>query len=269
MIYTNSITGVNTFEIVQGTDEWMRHRAGCITASRISDVLMRDRQAPFPDDLEIEVLDKRGENRVVFSGQEFIGTKAKCIEFVRGMLPMITPDGKSGYMNELIAQVCTGLVQESVKFKQAEYGHEHEPLAREAYEAREFEVVENCGLIYRDATMRCAVSPDGLTDDRGIEIKCPFTTAVHVDTLINGKIKPEYHAQYQFCMWATGLIRWDFVSFDPRMRGKPENRLFVQSFTPDNELFDRFEVEVPKFIYDMDEKMESLGFKFGDQWKSI
>jgi len=269
VIYTNSITGVNTFKIAQGTDEWLRHRAGCITASRISDVLMRDRQAPFPDDLEIEALDKRGENRVVFAGKEFIGTKAKCIEFVRGMLPMITPDGKSGYMNELIAQVCTGLIQESVKFKQAEYGHEHEPLAREAYEAREFEVVETCGLVYRDATMRCAVSPDGLTDDRGIEIKCPFTSAVHVDTLINGKIKPEYHAQYQFGMWVTGLKRWDFVSFDPRMRGRPENRLVVIPQYRDEEVMARFDEEIPKFCAEMDEALERLGFKFGQQWEKI
>lgn len=267
MIYVNSITGVDTFKIKQGTDEWLMHRAGCITASRISDVLMQYRQAPFPDGLIIEPLEKRGENRVVFDGKEFIGTKDACTKFVRGLLPMITPDGKSGYMNELIAQVCTGLIQESVKFKQAEYGHEHEQLAREAYEAREFEVVETCGLIYRDETMRCAVSPDGLTDDRGLEIKCPFTTAVHIDTLVNGKIKPEYHAQYQFCMWVTGMKRWDFVSFDPRMRGKPENRLFVQSFTPDNELFDKFEIEVPKFISRMDEILDGLGFKFGDQWK--
>jgi exodeoxyribonuclease (lambda-induced) len=267
VIYVNSITGVNTFEIEQGTDEWLKHRAGCLTASRISDVLMRDRQAPFPDDLKIETLEKRGENRVIFMGKEFIGTKAACTDFVRGMLPMVTPEGKSGYMNELIAQVCTGQLQESVKFKQAEYGHEHEPLAREAYEAREFEVVETCGLVYKDESMRCAVSPDGLTDDRGIEIKCPYTTAVHVDTLLNGKIKPEYVVQYQFCMWVTGMKRWDFVSFDPRMRGSVENRLFIQSFTPDNELFDRFEKEVPLFISTMDEKLAQLGFAFGDQWK--
>lgn len=266
MIYTNSITGVNTFEISQGTDEWLKHRAGCITASRIGDVLMKNRQAPFPDDLIIQPLEKRGENRVIFEGQIFVGTKAQCTDFVRGLLPSIVPEGKSGYMNELIAQVCTGLVQESVKFKQAEYGHEHEPLAREAYEARELEIVETCGLIYRDASMRCAVSPDGLTDERGIEIKCPYTSTVHVDTLLNGKIKPEYHMQYQFCMWVTGLSRWDFVSFDPRMRGSAENRLFVQSFSPDEELFKRFETEVPEFIAEMDDRLMKLGFKFGDQW---
>lgn len=269
MIYVNSITGVNTFEIEQGTEEWLRHRAGCITASRISDVLMQDRQSPFPDDLVIEPLEKKGENRVFFAGKEFIGTKAKCIEFVRGMLPMITPDGKRGYMNELIAQVCTGLVSDSVKFKQAEHGHEHEPLARSAYEAQKFEIVETCGLIYKDESMRCAVSPDGLTDIKGLEIKCPFTTAVHIDTLINGIIKPEYHTQMQYCMWVTGYKGWDFCSFDPRMRGGVENRLFIQEFLPDNELFDKFEVEVPKFIAEMDEALDKLGFTFGDQWRVL
>lgn len=227
VIYINHITGVDTFKIEQGTDEWLRHRAGCITASRAYDII------------------KPGRSKGSVS------------------------EARNTYMMELIAQVCTGHVQESVRFKQAEYGHEHEPLAREAYEAREFEVVETCGLVYRDNSLRCAVSPDGITDDRGIEIKCPFTTAVHIDTLINGIIKPEYVAQYQYCMWATGLERWDFVSFDPRMRGPAENRLFVKSFTPDADMFARFEEEVPKFIADMDEQLDKLGFKYGDQWRSL
>ncbi|MGL5526242.1 MAG: lambda exonuclease family protein [Aeromonas veronii] len=227
MIYVNSITGVNTFEIEQGTEEWLRHRAGSITASRSHDII------------------KSGRGKGGYS------------------------EARKTYMIELIAQVCTGLMPDSVKFKQAEYGHEHEPLARSAYEAQKFEIVETCGLIYKDESMRCAVSPDGLTDIKGLEIKCPFTTAVHIDTLMNGIIKPEYHTQMQYCMWVTGYKGWDFCSFDPRMRGGVENRLFIQEFLPDNELFDKFEVEIPKFIAEMDEALDKLGFTFGDQWRVL
>lgn len=227
MIYVNSITGVNTFEIEQGTEEWLRHRAGVITASRAHDII------------------KSGRAKGSYS------------------------EARKTYMIELMAQVCTGLVSDSVKFKQAEYGHEHEPLARSAYEAQKFEVVETCGLIYKDDSMRCAVSPDGITDIKGLEIKCPFTTAVHLDTLMNGIIKPEYHTQMQYCMWVTGYKGWDFCSFDPRMRGGVENRLFIQEFLPDNEMFDKFEVEIPKFISEMDEALDKLGFTFGDQWRNL
>ncbi|MGL5529491.1 MAG: YqaJ viral recombinase family protein, partial [Plesiomonas shigelloides] len=140
MIYVNSITGVNTFEIEQGTDEWLRHRAGVITASRAHDIIKEGR--------------KKGS----------------------------VSESRKRYMHELVAQVCTGQVPRQVKFRQAEYGHEHEPLARAAYEAHKFEIVETCGLIYKDESMRCGVSPDGLTDVKGVEIKCPETSVVHVES---------------------------------------------------------------------------------------
>ncbi|WP_288075062.1 lambda exonuclease family protein [Pseudomonas sp.] len=226
MIYTNHITGVNVYDMEQGTEEWLRHRAGVITASRAHDIIKSGRSG------------KSSESRAT-------------------------------YMLELIAQVCTGLVPESASFKQAEWGHENEPLAREAYEALEFVSVNQCGLIYRDESLRCAISPDGILDDRGLEIKNPFTSQVHIATLLDGKIKPEYVTQCQYSLWVTGLDRWDFVSFDWRVRGKPENRLVVIPQYRDAEMMARFDEEIPKFISEMDEALERLGFKFFDQWRAI
>lgn len=226
MIYTNHITGVNVYDMEQGTEEWLRHRAGVITASRAHDIIKSGRSG------------KSSESRAT-------------------------------YMLELIAQVCTGLVPESASFKQAEWGHENEPLAREAYEALEFVSVNQCGLIYRDESLRCAISPDGILDDRGLEIKNPFTSQVHIATLLDGKIKPEYVTQCQYSLWVTGLDRWDFVSFDWRVRGKPENRLVVIPQYRDAEMMARFDEEIPKFISEMDEALERLGFKFGQQWEKI
>ena len=226
MIYTNHITGVNVYDMEQGTEDWLRHRAGVITASRAHDIIKSGRSG------------KSSESRAT-------------------------------YMLELIAQVCTGLVPESASFKQAEWGHENEPLAREAYEALEFVSVNQCGLIYRDESLRCAISPDGILDDRGLEIKNPFTSQVHIATLLDGKIKPEYVTQCQYSLWVTGLDRWDFVSFDWRVRGKPENRLVVIPQYRDAEMMARFDEEIPKFISEMDEALERLGFKFFDQWRAI
>lgn len=226
MIYTNHITGVNVYDMEQGTEEWLRHRAGVITASRAHDIIKSGR-----------------------------GGKSS--------------ESRATYMLELIAQVCTGLVPESASFKQEEWGHENEPLAREAYEALEFVSVNQCGLIYRDESLRCAISPDGILDDRGLEIKNPFTSQVHIATLLDGKIKPEYVTQCQYSLWVTGLDRWDFVSFDWRVRGKPENRLVVIPQYRDAEMMARFDEEIPKFISEMDEALERLGFKFFDQWRAI
>jgi predicted phage-related endonuclease len=225
MIYTNHITGVNVYDMEQGTEEWLRHRAGVITASRAHDII------------------KSGRSKGSYS------------------------EARDTYMLELIAQVCTGLVPESASFKQAEWGHENEPLTREAYEALEFVSVNQCGLIYRDESLRCAISPDGILEDRGLEIKNPFTSQVHIATLLDGAIKPEYVTQCQYSMWVSGLERWDFCSYDHRMRGEASNRLCVIPQYRDQEFMDKFDAEIPKFISEMDEKLSALGFAFGDQWR--
>ena len=59
------------------------------------------------------------------------------------------------------------------------------------------------------------------------------------------------------------------MSFDWRVRGKPENRLVVIPQYRDAEMMARFDEEIPKFISEMDEALERLGFKFFDQWRAI
>ena len=269
MIEVNHFTKQNTFNIEQGTDEWRKSRAGVVTASNASLVLMQDKLAPMPDNIKIEPLEKRGQNLVRIDGKEFIGTKVQCSDFVRKQLPPIIPEMKESYLDKLIGEVCTGEVPESASFKQAEWGHMNEELARDAYEARNMSIITQAGLIYRDKSLRCAISPDGLDMDAktGLEIKSPFTTQVHIATLRKGIIKPEYLAQCQFSMWVTGWEQWDFCSYDNRMRGKPENRLHVIPIKRDDRVMDQFSLEIPKFIKRMDEALEQLGFKFGDQWK--
>lgn len=270
MINVNSITGVNTFDIDQGTTDWLKHRAGVITASKAHLVIMDLLTPSMPAGVEIESI-KRGVNRIAFGDKTFEGNKADCVSWYRDQLPKAMPDGQSTYMNELIGQVCTGLVPESVSFKQAEWGHMNEELARDAYEARNFTIITQAGLIYKDESLRCAISPDGLDIDskRGLEIKSPFTTQVHIDTLLNGKIKPEYYVQCQYSMWVTGWEEWDFCSYDNRMRGDVENRLHVILVKRDEEFMKKFDERVPAFIKKMDEALEKLGFTFGDQWKEI
>jgi predicted phage-related endonuclease len=224
MIYENKHMGINTWNVEQGTPEWLKARSGVITASVAHAVI------------------KRGRGKDGYSAE------------------------RATLMMELVAQICTGVVPESISFKQAEWGHENEPYAREAFEAATFETVETCGFIYKDDSLRCGISPDGISDLFGLEIKNPFTTPVHLATLLNGEIKPEYVTQCQYSMWVTGYKLWNFCSYDHRMRGKPENRLCIIPIYQDDELMEKFDVEIPKFITEMDEILAKLGFKFGDQW---
>lgn len=207
----------------QGTIEWHQERLGCITASRVYDVIKKGRS----------------------------GYSA----------------ARETYMMQLIAEVCTGEAPK-ISGKPLEWGNDNEPYACEAYEARNFEVVEHFGLIYKDESKRCGASPDGLIgEDGGIEIKCPFTTPVHLDTMLNGTIKPEYVAQMQFIMWVTGRKWMDFCSYDPRMKGDSDKRLHIIRVPRDTSMMTVFNREIPLFISEMDEILSDLGVTFGDQWK--
>jgi hypothetical protein len=66
-------------------------------------------------------------------------------------------------------------------------------------------------------------SPDGLSKDAILEIKCPYNSAIHLknftiydaDTL--KALHPEYYWQMQLGMIAADLDKGYFVSYDPRM----------------------------------------------------
>lgn len=267
MIEKNKLLGINSFNVEQGSEDWYRLRLGCITASKAHLILMDDITPPMPDDVEIETI-KRGVNRVEFNGEAFVGKKADCIAWYRNQLPKQWPEGKTAYLNELVGQVCTGLIPEQSNFKQADWGHMNEELARDAYEARNFSIITQAGLIYKDESLRCAISPDGLDLDakKGLEIKSPYTTQVHIDTILNGKIKPEYRSQCQFSIWVTDFDVWDFCSYDNRMRGDPKNRLHIIPIERDEKTMKKLDEKVPEFINKLDEALARLGFRFGDQW---
>ena len=268
MINVNHITGVNTFNINQGTEEWLKHRGGCVTASKAYLLLLDWITPKMPDDVEIVQTEKRGVNVVEYNGESFEGTKANCEKFVRSKLEKTMPEGLKTYMLELIAQVVTGNVPESASFKQAEWGHMNEPLARDALEAKDLCVITEAGLIYKDKSLRCAISPDGLIEDdkRGVEIKNPFTSQVHLNTVLFGEIKPEYLIQCQYSMWVTGWDSWWFCSYDHRMRGEASNRLHAVEIKRDESIMKQLDEKVPPFIAEMDKHLARLGFKFGDQW---
>lgn len=269
MIYGNNILGINTFEIEQGTEEWKRSRLGVISASNAEILLMEDARAPLPEDIKIIEGSKRGENIVIFQGKEFIGTKAKCIDFVRDSLPRTPSIMKENYMLDLVGEICRGKPRENTSFKQAEWGHLWEPVAREAYEALKFERVEQCGFIYKDESLRVGCSPDGLTDLCGLEIKNPVTDSVHLRAKLKGEIKPEYDIQCQFSMYVTGYQNWDFCSYHNEFRGCADNRLVVIPQYPRDEIFRKLEDAIPKFISEMDAILEIMGFKYGDQWLDV
>ena len=178
-----------------------------------------------------------------------------------------TTQGRQTYMAELVAQVCTGEMPE-LDAKQLRWGRDHEAAARSAYEFATGETIEQVPFIFKDDSMRVGCSPDGLIKgkNKGLELKCPFSTKVYIEFLTCDKIKPEYVKQCQFSMWITGASEWDFANYDPRMN---KNMIKIVTLKRDEEMMKEFDVAVPAFIDDMDKMLKKAGFSFGDQWQQI
>ena len=177
---------------------------------------------------------------------------------------------RDGYLARLVGEIATGMPQEEVTAKAMAWGKENEPKARQMYEFLTMEPVSEVPFVYSGAPefgMRCGCSPDGvLTGKRvGIEIKCPFTTKVHIETILDSAIKKEYQAQMDFSLMVTGLDGWEFCSFDPRMTRR---QLHSMPWDRNDSRIETMRQATAEFIADMDKALLSIGFEFGEQWKS-
>ena len=159
------------------------------------------------------------------------------------------------YLTELVVERLTNTPAQRVVTSAMNWGTEQEPAARAAYERATGRIVEETGFVAHD-TLLAGCSPDGLVDWDGlIEIKCPYNSAVHIETLLNGM--PAHHtAQVQGQMWITGRDWCDFVSYDPRM---PETlQLHVQRITRDPGFIADLEARITSFLHQVGNQVEAL-----------
>lgn len=177
-------------------------------------------------------------------------------------------DSKTGYMNRLIGEILTGEHKE-IKARALDWGNNFEDEARTLFGFYNDLIIDEVPIVFKDESMRCACSPDGLASDGlGVEIKCPVTTEVFVNFAANGfdGMKDDYKAQVQYSMWATNKEQWHFVNYDPRIpEGKNIASIIVDR---DEEIMKQFDDAVPEFIEKMDGILNNVfGVKFGDQWR--
>ena len=172
--------------------------------------------------------------------------------------------GKSGeavtrqkYRMQIIAERITGLVAESFTSAAMEWGTEQEKFARIRYEADTGYFVDEAEFYTHPTIKWLGASPDGLLNDTGglLEIKCP-NTQTHLGYLLDKKAPAAYINQMQTQMWVTGRAWCDFVSYDPRV---PERlQLFIVRLNRDDALIERMEVEVHKFLSEVEEAINVL-----------
>lgn len=168
---------------------------------------------------------------------------------------------RANYMAELIAERLTGESAERFTNAAMQWGTDHEPDARAAYEFfRDASVVE-VGFIEHPSILMTGASPDGLVDDDGlVEIKCP-NTATHLDTLLSQTVPAKYVTQMLWQMACTGRAWCDFVSFDPRL---PESMsMFVKRVERDDKRISELEADVSGFLAEIAAKLEQLNSLYG------
>lgn len=163
---------------------------------------------------------------------------------------------RRNYRLQLVTERLTGIPAESYQNAAMAWGTEQEPFARAFYEAETGDMVEQVGFIKHPGLAWAGASPDGLIGtDGGIEIKCPFQSSVHVETLQSG-MPSEHKAQVQGVMWVTGRKWIDFISYDPRM---PEKlRLYVQRIERDDAYIAELEKSVSAFLSEVAQQHAAL-----------
>lgn len=121
--------------------------------------------------------------------------------------------GRRNLRIQLVLERITGQSQENgFQSYDMERGLQLEADACMAYEAQTGILVQSVGFIAHDELM-AGCSPDGLTAEGGIEIKCP-KAATHLD-YVRGALPNEYLLQAVHGLWLTGRAWWDFVSYHP------------------------------------------------------
>lgn len=158
--------------------------------------------------------------------------------------------GRRNYRTQLVTERLTKLPCDTYTNTAMQWGTDQEPVAREAYEAETGDIVAEVGFLPHPAIAWAGASPDGLVGIEGlIQIKCPYQSTVHVETL-RGGMPSEHRAQVQGELWVTGRAWSDFVSFDPRM---PEKlRLYRERIARDNDYIAKLQAAVLLFLKEVD-----------------
>jgi putative phage-type endonuclease len=129
---------------------------------------------------------------------------------------MGTKEARNRYMWELVAERLTGVTRRDSGGQAKEWGHDAERIARELYMERSGEIVRQVGFAQMLRPKWVGCSSDGLVMGQpiGIEIKSPFDSSVHAETL--GLGMPDlHHWQTQGNLWVLELEELHFISFDP------------------------------------------------------
>ena len=155
------------------------------------------------------------------------------------------------FVYEKAAEILTGQVK-PIYGDALEWGKQYEPDAFHVFDSQNFEQFTYYGgetYVFIPYGNYSGYSPDGLSENAILEIKCPYNSGIHLknfsiyDADSLKSVHPEYYWQMQLGMIASNLDNGYFVSYDPRM--------------PENKQIHVAEIERHEVQYEIDEKLEA------------
>lgn len=162
------------------------------------------------------------------------------------------------YAKELALELAYHeLKAESFKSAAMEDGNVREELARQSYQERTLNLVEEVGFITSDCG-NFGYSPDGLVGDDGlIEIKC-LEAEAHSAILLNGakEMPDDYKCQVQGGLWLSEREWCDFVAYG-KIKNEEKNLIIIRVFR-DEEFIKKLEVEARNCVALRDEILKEL-----------
>lgn len=143
-----------------------------------------------------------------------------------------------------IERISGAPLDEGFETWQMRRGHELEPMARMAHEAKTGLLVEEVGFVTTDDRIFGASADGFIGDDGGAEYKCFVAPEKLRSILIAGDIS-EVIDQCDGGMWITGRKWWEFGLYCPAL---PEHRqLTVHRITRDDNRIEALENDLMKF----------------------
>ena len=103
-------------------------------------------------------------------------------------------------------------------------------------------------------------SPDGLVGEDGLlEIKCPYSTNVHLQRVAARVVPEEYKPQMLVQLLCTGRKWVDFVSYDPRLSGAwSPAKLFIARYEPTQDELNTALEQCETFLAEVKTRFDAL-----------
>ena len=244
----------------QGSEEWLRARAGKITASMFK--VARERVGGLTAQQSSYVYAIRSgfdqATALKIAGYKKAPTSETISRALSGEKVGTFSEAAKNYAFKVAVESISGLpMDEGFQSWQMRRGQELEPEARDAYERRSGNLVELASFVTTDCkTFGC--SADGLIgDDGGLEIKCLVSPEAIREAILDHDISPWYD-QVQGGMWITGRDWWDFVIYCPALAGV-NRELTIWKCERDHAYIDALEADLNEFVELVNSYIKKLG----------